>query len=424
MDNGTRFIGLCVIDPDVALESARAAGMKAVWLPKEWHRQAYDCIVEMSAGGKPIDASFVADYAKRTGRDVSEEALEMAVASAPAKRRGADGLVVGLRADYVQAETEAIGERLWSASREDPIVAAADAANALMGLLEHKWDVSTESLKDEIRLQWRESLAGNLPGLPMPWSRFMHQVGGPRKKMVTTLVGHGGSGKSSAFLQWAHYLGSRGIPCAVFPFEDGMQMAYERLAGMDADVSVFGIHIGHGTQDHVDRLERGLDRVMTMPIHVCDRRGTISDIAMEAQRLKARNGIQAVFLDSFKDISRGAEGVEGDNEVMSGIVALAHRLNIPVIVGHHVRKAPSALKANTWESWHIGKDDLRGSGRLWDDSRSVIALQMYPDKVGGWEYYFHQMKSNHGIANCRQRIERTGSLLWKEIGAENLVKTS
>ena len=133
--------------------------------------------------------------------------------------------------------------------------------------------------------------------------------------------------------------------------------------------------------------------------------------------MKAKHGIEAVFVDAFKDVARRANGVEGDNEVIAGCCEMAHRLKVRVILTHHVRKASSGLKDNRWATWNIDPADLRGSGRVWDDSRMVIALQMYPEgsqEQETFNYQLHLMKANHGLGGRRSPVERSKWMTWHE----------
>jgi len=170
----------------------------------------------------------------------------------------------------------------------------------------------------------------------------------------------------------------------------------------------------------IERALEGLRQVRQLPIRVISSRMSIGDMAIAAQRENAKGQLSAIFIDAFKDIPLETGGVEGENYIMGKVVTMAHRLNVPIVMSHHVRKSPATLKGqNPYHAWNIEAQDLRGSSRLWDDARMVIILQQYPtteQPVGADEftYQLHVAKANHGISGVRVAVERDTTLRWFE----------
>jgi replicative DNA helicase len=214
-----------------------------------------------------------------------------------------------------------------------------------------------------------------------------------------------------------------GIPTLSFPIEDGIKVAYKRLAGMHGEFNPLNLRLANElvTDTFVENAKRSLDEVAGMPMYLSGLRGTVADIAVEAQHAVANKGVKAVFVDAFKDIATRSDGVEGDNATIAGLCAMARRLNIQVVVTHHVRKNPSSMKGvDPRRAWTIEPSDLRGSGRLWDDARMVIALQMWPNgsivnEREQFDYNLHLMKVNHGYAGFYFPVIRSVGGTWDEI---------
>ena len=70
------------------------------------------------------------------------------------------------------------------------------------------------------------------------------------------------------------------------------------------------------------------------------------------------------------------------------------------------------------ESWYIRKDDLRGTGRLWDDARMVIILQQKPNgRMDGdpFDFAMQVAKNNKGKSGFDFGVVRRDCLAWAEV---------
>ena len=138
-------------------------------------------------------------------------------------------------------------------------------------------------------------------------------------------------------------------------------------------------------------------------------------ISAVVQKYVAKHQVKAVFIDAFKDL--GSDGsVERDNAIVSTLAGMARRWNLFVILCHHVRKSPSGMDAK--ESWYIRKDDLRGTGRLWDDARMVMILQQKPNGLADGDPFDFQLqvaKNNKGKSGFSVEVMRREYLAWVEL---------
>lgn len=418
----TRLIGLALLDPSTALEAAHAAGVSPAWMDTEYAKAAWQAITAMEAEGRPIDEHFVAEYAAAHGMELPSEYLAECVRVAPSRRNGADELVATLRREYIARECRSVAAMLQY-EEGDPVEIAAAAAEQLMALASTKQTRDKEAIRAEIEREWDNAAQGIMSGVPCPLPRLYEQSGGAPLGMVTVLVAHGGTGKSALSLQWADYAATHGWPCVYFPFEDMDIGAYRRLAGMRSGISPFKLMMGKADPEEIARGKQGLVDALASPLIIDSERGTIHDLGARIQRYVAKHGIRAVFVDAIKDIDSTKDGIERDNEIIDGLDRIAKRHRIAVIATHHVRKSPST--ATDYQSWHIDRDDLRGSGRIWDTARQVIALQMYPKvkakrypvvtQGSAFQYYWQILKNNHGVAHIRRELFRHPTLAWEEV---------
>ena len=225
------------------------------------------------------------------------------------------------------------------------------------------------------------AMRGEVVGLPSPWPSFDSQTGGPRRGMVTVLASKKGYGKSSLCATWMHYLATRDEPIPVLgmPFEDGEDLTWLRLAGMDSRVSSFMATVGRLDDGQYATIRNAGRRLIETPLHLIGKRGmTVDAIKAAAIQYKLRHDIGALFVDGFKDIRREWKDTNSeDARISAGLCDLAEMLNIPVIVVHHVIK--SGGKGSDKEGKKIIVDidveDIRGNFRIIDDARMVCILQ-------------------------------------------------
>ena len=414
-----RLIGLALLDFDTVAEAAADCGFSEDWLDGQWTRETWRTIADMHSRRLPIDPPFVSEHAASLGFNISTEHLDRAERAAPTQRMGADALLGIIRRDYVERRVIEQSSILAEPG-SDPIKTACEVAHELLKVAGTEGAEDMDGAAERVCQMWRDAHEGHIAGLPMPWETVFNRTGGIDPGQVGLFVGHGGSGKSAALLQWAKHASERGWPVLVFPFEDGVEGAVRRLAGMYADVNVFKLRIGRGRDEEVARASEAAMGLSRRDIHLSGKRGGLTDIFSVAQHHVVHKGVKAIYLDAFKDI-RGTHDLRGENETMAGIVEMAERLRVPIVVSHHVRKQSTAIKGQDRLAAHISKDDLRGSARLWDDARFVMALQQYPteatDAFGNmeFEYFIHVLKTNHGITGINQPVERDKTLQFREI---------
>ena len=305
-----------------------------------------------------------------------------------------------------------VGNRLLSIN-DEPENALIDVQERLIALSPKSESRTKESVKSAIMDDWESAMEHGPRGIISPWEGINERLAGIPSELVTVLAGRRGTGKSSIMATWAHFLGKQGIRVGWLPIEDGAERTWKRIAGIEGDFSVFLRDKGESTSNHIMVANAALEKVMKWPIYMSDTFMSMGQIRSWATTLKAKEDIQVLFIDGFKDILRSGKmgsSVDEDNFLSTGICALARSLRIPVLVVHHIVKGTEGDK--------IGLDDIRGSGRIIDDARTVLILQK-----DGLTYSLDIAKNNHGpegrvemrrISN-RCMFEQQGVFAKKEV---------
>lgn len=276
---------------------------------------------------------------------------------------------------------------------KEPRVLVSDIALDLMRMSDKaSKSKKVEVLNAEQKTSWVNASKGVPVGIPTPWDNINSRFQGLQPSAVTLLAGRGGRGKSAIMATWGHFLGGMGYKVGWLPLEDGCKRTWGRVAGIDGGFSTFRLDTGNGDAELLDLAFKSLDRVQSWPIFMEDTPMTVEQICAWATMQKTKNAIDVLFIDAFKDILREDHDVLGDNKCSQLIAALAKRLDIPILINHHVRKAGADPRAQPTK---LTEQDIRGSGRLSDDSRQILILQNYVED-GYDKYELDIIKNNYG----------------------------
>ncbi len=411
-----RLIGLMLQDPTTVLEAAGEIGFNPEWFDGGWSRTVYREIERMARQDEPVDVAFVARRLKDKG--VKAAQLRGAIASAPTQKRGVDKLLEQVREEHVTREVRRLAGELADAPAA--MEAAQSVAQQLLELTAPKQD--DEDHVAAIEAQWERAFAGEPTGLPMPWEKLYREVGGPEPGQVSLFVAPGGTGKSRAMNQWARHASMSGWPSLVFSFEDGIKGAMQRQVGMAVGVDPFRLRTGKASRDDIDRAKIALRCIEDL--HFVEQACRVEQMFSIAQHHVVKRGVRAVFVDAFLDIA-GEKDTAGMDHTMDGLVHIARRLHVPLVVAHHVRKTQPSQNVKDLRQWLITRNDLRGSGRLWDCAKGmVLILQAVPrpgaeptlDGEAKMDYCIEVSKSNFGPAGMRKAVApEPCTQEWKEI---------
>lgn len=371
-------IGCILLDGDRVLDTCINKGHKAEYFTDPDLRLLYDAMVKHRMKGKIVDAVIMNNQFKGHKTlgdwDLYERAIDAAVT-----REHAQHYFSQLAQDYTKREISKIARelemlRLENYANEDELVAKAQSL--MLKLNRHGEAPSKKETMEKILESYDGARNGVCIGLPSPFPIFDAMTGGPRSGLHTIIAAPRGIGKSSLIVNWNLHLGQCNIPTSYLAMEDGAERAWARTASCYGSYSEWRMAMGGPgkvvTSDReMEHARKCLEYVTSLPIYIDGKRGmTISEIKSKASQLKGQYGIEALWIDGFKDIrrERSDEMVESAR-ISAGLCDIAESLDIKVISTHHVTKESSKGGDD------LVLEDVRGSGVILDDARMVIFLQ-------------------------------------------------
>lgn len=391
-------LGSILVDPDRCIHIAVSNGITedAFYAPS--NKAIWKCINSLAASGKPVNIVSVGQEARDSGiLEIigGQGTIESLVDSTPTSAHieyYSDIVIQKFLARSAQDISRKLVHELDNT--QSPQNSIASAALEMMRLSESKAGTKKkEDIIEEQKSTWTIAAKGGSCGIPTPWNNINARFQGLQNGAMTLLAGRGGRGKSSIMATWCHFLAGMGYRVAWLPLEDGCRRTWARVAGIEGNFSTFKLDIGQADDQLLKLAGDSLDTVKSWPIFMEDQPMTIEQICAWATMQKAKNKIDVLFLDAFKDILREDHDVLGDNQCSQQIAAMAKRLNIPILVNHHVRKQNTTDPRQ--QVVKLTEQDIRGSGRLSDDARQIIILQNYVEN-GIDKYAFHIIKNNYG----------------------------
>ena len=398
IDSEYATIGALLLEPIASYSECADVGLVSECFTVSQLRAAWDTIVAMIGEGLPCDLLTVqAEMKKRCPMQDYDLSRCVDVCVAPAHIRYYAKLLYD---KFMVRSVRAVGDFAYSitADVQDTGRVVADLQDKVLGLSLARTNTAKPSeIVKAKREQWVQAFNGKPIGLTMPWDKFYQHTGGPRKGHVCVVASRKGMGKSTFINNWVLHLGKCKIPCAYLPLEDGAEIAWGRIAASYGQFSLYHLDNGKSSEAQIEIATQHLEAVSKMPIYINDNRMNCADIFAFASQMKLKHGIEAIFIDGFKDISRERKGeeVSEDNTLSAHLCDMARKLDIVVVCVHHIKKRPSQERNDDYDV-----DDIRGSGRIVDDARSVLALQPEPFESDDFSaprpYRLVCQRNNHG----------------------------
>ena len=231
--------------------------------------------------------------------------------------------------------------------------------------------------------QWKDARNGTLQTIPTPYPDLDRHTGGLRIGMPCVFTGRSKAGKSMFLAMWYNYLGQQGIPTLVFPFEDDYHITITRMAANLGQYKWGKIENGGEwsflcgkkewvkvTDKEMELAERCLREVEKYPVYFYDGSMPPTKLMGKVARYKKKHGIKIFFVDGAKDFEKPSgkyNDVGFDEECSQMIKKVCKKQHVAGVVVHHLTKVQ--------DHELITVNNVRGSGNIIGDSRSVYALQ-------------------------------------------------
>lgn len=406
------LLGAIILEPEATLYKMVEAGGKPEWFIDPKCRMVYDTIVHMHLHEVPVNLFTLTERMRKDDPLFDDQALHDFVDNAPTGAH-TSYYIRQVKMGYIKHSAKWLADGIVRDldEQEHPDKYLDRVVLDLVGLNTNHSKKSKETVISELKQRAKDAKKSGMSGFPSPWPEFNRKFAGLQQGLVTLFAGRGGKGKSIALMNWAVYLAKeKGVKVAWLPLEDGISRGYQRAACYLGGINSFSVDRGFLSPDQTDRYFKALDEAKALPLLVEDQRMTIDALATWAISVKARQGMDVLIIDAFKDILRDSHDTEGDDKLSQGLCDLARRLDVALLVSHHVRKSHDDSPDKKLKS-----DSIRGSARLHYDARQVFILQNWKDEFGNDQYSFQCDKQNYSADGWEVPMIRVADrCLWSD----------
>lgn len=350
------------------------------------HRLLYSIVLDLFGAGTPADPIMVEaalnkqKHPETVGREAVHDLVHAPGArkdpNAAAQRvkdaavlratidaaRKAERLVTDADIDDADEVLEAAQSAFFKAtSRQHPSETALPLGDILEGTLD---DIEAIGGRSE-----------TLPGIPTGFTDLDSLTGGLMPGHLIVIAARPAMGKSTLavdFLRSASI--TNNTPSVLFSLQSGRNEVGMRILSAEARVALHYMRSGTMKDEDWHRLARRMPDVAAAPLYIQDAgSATLLDLRAQCRRLRMRNGVRLVAVDSLQTLDYGtrrfSSRYEEVSEIARGLKALAKELEIPIIAVSDLTRGPEQ-RADKKPMI----SDLRDSGTLEEMADLVILL--------------------------------------------------
>lgn len=221
------------------------------------------------------------------------------------------------------------------------------------------------------------SRRGAIGGLSTGFADYDKMTDGLHAAEMTVIAARPSMGKTALAMNMAEHIAiNLKKPVAVFSLEMSRQQLNQRLLCSRARVNLANVRDGFLNERDFPALQQAASKLAECRLFIDDRSDlTIQEMRARARRLKAKEDIQAIFIDYLqlaRSLSRqAANSREREvSEVSSGLKSMSKELGIPVIVLAQLSRQPE----RDGKTRRPRLSDLRESGSIEQDADNVGLL--------------------------------------------------
>lgn len=408
LDIECSLIGSLLLDKSAVLTAAE------MLVPDNFYdlknKTIFTAVLDLLEEGLPIDIMTLSDKLRKMGKlkeiggsnYLSQLASKVPTAAhAEEYAKIVKELSIRRKMIYVAAKIQ----ELALDEIEDLSVSLDKAEQALFGISQQRIDDSfrhiKELLKDayeraELIDQGKKSL-----GLKSGFKSLDGILGGFQNSDLIILAARPSVGKSSLAFDFARYTAiNEEKTVAIFSLEMSKTQVIDRLAAMQAGISVWDLRTGKLTDENLQKLGIAYGQLADSNIYIDDKPGqSIMEVRAKARRLKAEFGVDLIILDYLQLAhSRGLENrVQEISEVSMGLKNLARELDVPVIA---LSQLSRGVESRTDRRPQLS--DLRDSGSIEQDADVVMFIHR--------EEMYNPNSEKKGLANIIVSKHRNGPI--------------
>lgn len=214
---------------------------------------------------------------------------------------------------------------------------------------------------------------GFITGIPTGFVEIDDLTCGLQNGELIIIAGRPSMGKTAFGMNIAEHMAvEERKPVAFFSLEMSKQQLVQRLLCSRAKVDSHRLRKNLLSSEDISRLHLACDVLQDAPLFIDDSPGmTILELRAKARLLKAKENINAVFVDYLQLLScPGAESRQIEISLISqGLKALARELNIPVIALAQLNRGVEGR-----ENKRPRMSDLRESGSIEQEADLIMLL--------------------------------------------------
>jgi replicative DNA helicase len=405
-----QLIGQAMMTPEEVIFQSTESGITPEWFSQLEAQKTYAVLLDMYLNGHPISLPAVMEKITEKRLKVQVDYLQGCVDLTPVHTLSP--IIGKLKEYHMRREMLVRARNLKTLARTLEVPPEESIGKEICGLADltvtHQ-RMSLEQIKKAIIDRYRAVANGGTAGLPTPWPTLNKYIGGLVPKRVTIFGGRTSLGKSMASANLAYHLAKSNIPVGYLTFEDGVEVTWARIGGMNGKYSTYMMDT-QPRPDQVSYAEQHIEEVMKYPIFMEDRPMKIEQIRAWAIHQHVRNDIKLLIIDAFKDIRKEERSTSEEDEISQSITEIARSLNIPVWVSHHIRKAGTDNRRDK-----LTGDDIKGSSNITADCRQLILLQNWTEN-DVMKFSFEIVKNSNGPAGMSIPMERKSNInTWEEL---------
>ncbi|MCP4604525.1 MAG: AAA family ATPase, partial [Proteobacteria bacterium] len=192
------------------------------------------------------------------------------------------------------------------------------------------------------------------------------RVGGLSSSLLHVVAGRPSMGKSAFCLNVAINAATAGHKVSYFTLEDAIPYQQRRAISRYSTVDLGDIIQGRVTSDLHHRINEAVGSIEALPLWMSDRGQTVDQIRAAAWSQKSVNGLDLLFIDHLGYVADQGKEYEVVSNATRKFAHLAKELEIPVVLVVQLNRG-----AEEKENSRPRLKDLRGSGRIEEDARSI-----------------------------------------------------
>jgi len=305
------------------------------------HREVYQVIMELVAGGRPYDALTAGDLLySRTGNPTNKlYVIDLATNTPGASNIRAYAEIVrekSLLRKIIATASEAVNGAFSGKVGSKEILSS--AIREMMRLGNESSDVEMD-MKAAAKLAYSDMIQayenrGVLRGITTGFADINRRMGGFHNGDLIFIGARPSMGKTALCINMANAQADAGHVVGIISGEQSAMQLAQRAYAMRSGVAAENLRNGNIDEDEWGRLSMATMKLVKSTMRIYDRPApTLDDIARIARRWKQENGLAILHVDYLQRIRFPDAGnrIEEVAEVARGLKTLARELEIPIV---------------------------------------------------------------------------------------------